>query len=184
MQVKGLEMPCYDPRAFVGMALNLATTARGADHNKAFTIAAEFLQVLGDFDRFAYEGKAKLVRDMQDSTVIIDSIIMCMFTVDLGISVDLYAKAINLATGMNVTGDQVYEIGARVNTMERLFNLREGIDSSQDILPRRFLEEGASDPEGHTVDVSRMMKEYYELRGWSEDGVPKPETLKKLAIEV
>ena len=99
MHVKGLEMPGYDPRAFFGMALNLATTARGADHNKAFTIAAEFLGVLGNYDRFAYEGKAELVKRMQDSTVIIDSIIMCMFTVDLGISVELYAKAVNLATG-------------------------------------------------------------------------------------
>ena len=183
MHVKGLEMPGYDPRAFFGMALNLATTARGADHNKAFTIAAEFLGVLGDFDRFAYEGKPQLVKKMQDSTVIIDSIIMCMFTVDLGIGVDLYAKAINLATGMELSGEDVYTIGERVNNLERVFNLREGIEGSQDRLPQRFAEEPGSGDEGRTVDVARMLPEYYELRGWDEDGVPRPERLRQLGVE-
>ena len=73
-------------RAFTGMGLSFATTARGADHNKAFTVAAEFLGVLGDYDRYSLEGKPHLVKTMQDSTAIIDSLIMCMFTVDLGIS--------------------------------------------------------------------------------------------------
>jgi len=183
MHVKGLEMPGYDPRAFYGMALNLATTSRGADHNKAFTIAAEFLGVLGDFDRFAYEGKPKLVKEMQDSTVIIDSIIMCMFTVDLGISVDLYAKAVNLATGMDINAADVYTIGERVNNVERMFNVREGIDGREDRLPERFATEPGSDEEKHTVDVSKMLPEYYAIRGWDEDGVPKPEHLKKLGID-
>lgn len=184
MQVKGLEMPGYDPRAFFGMALNLATTARGADHNKAFTIAAEFLGVLGDFDRFAYEGKPKLVKEMQDSTVIIDSIIMCMFTVDLGISVDLYARAVNLATGMDINAADVYTIGERVNNMERMFNVREGVDGREDRLPERFATEPGSDDEKHTVDVSKMLPEYYAIRGWDENGIPKPEHLKKLGIDV
>jgi aldehyde:ferredoxin oxidoreductase len=183
MHVKGLEMPGYDPRAFYGMALNLATTSRGADHNKAFTIAAEFLGVLGDFDRFAYDGKPKLVKEMQDSTVIIDSIIMCMFTVDLGISVDLYAKAVNLATGMDINAADVYTIGERVNNVERMFNVREGIDGKEDRLPKRFATEPGSDEEKHTVDVSKMLPEYYAIRGWDEDGVPKPEHLKKLGID-
>ena len=184
MHVKGLEMPGYDPRAFFGMALNLATTSRGADHNKAFTIAAEFLGVLGDFDRFAYDGKPKLVKDMQDSTVIIDSIIMCMFTVDLGISVDLYAEAVNLATGMDINAADVYTIGERVNNLERMFNVREGIDGLGDGLPERFATEPGSDEGKHTVDVSKMLPEYYALRGWDENGVPKPEHLKKLGIDI
>ena len=184
MHVKGLEMPGYDPRAFFGMALNLATTARGADHNKAFTIAAEFLGVLGDYDRFAYEGKPELVKRMQDSTVMIDSIIMCMFTVDLGISVDLYARAVNIATGMDINADDVYTIGDRVNTLERMFNIREGIDASQDRLPDRFATEPASDPEGHTVDVSRMLPEYYKLRGWDKNGAPTSAHLQELGIDV
>ena len=57
MQVKGLDLSAYAPRGFTGMGLSYATTGRGADHNKAFTVAAEFLGVLGDYDRYALEGK-------------------------------------------------------------------------------------------------------------------------------
>ncbi|HJW75393.1 MAG TPA: aldehyde ferredoxin oxidoreductase family protein, partial [Thermoleophilia bacterium] len=125
MQVKGLDIAAYAPRAFTGMGLSYATTGRGADHNKAFTVAAEFLGVLGDYDRFSTEGKPHLVKRMQDSTAIIDSLIMCMFTVDLGIDIDRYARCVNLPTGMTITGDDVYTIGERINTVERLFNIEE-----------------------------------------------------------
>ncbi|GAB4260238.1 MAG: aldehyde ferredoxin oxidoreductase family protein [Thermoleophilia bacterium] len=183
MQVKGLDIAAYAPRAFTGMALNYATTARGADHNKAFTVAAEFLGVLGDYDRYSTEGKPRLVKRMQDSTAVIDSLIMCMFTVDLGISVDLYARSANLATGLEITGDDVYSIGERINTIERLFNLREGFTRDDDRLPARFAEGAApSDEGGHTVDVGAMMDEYYREREWDDRGVPTRALLDRLGL--
>jgi aldehyde:ferredoxin oxidoreductase len=183
MQVKGLDIAAYAPRAFTGMALNYATTGRGADHNKAFTVAAEFLGVLGDYDRFSMEGKPHLVKRMQDSTAIIDSLIMCMFTVDLGISVELYARSANLPTGMSLTADDVYEIGERINTVERLFNMREGFSKTDDTLPRRFADESApSDEGGHRVDVDAVMPEYYFERQWDGEGRPTPELLARLGL--
>jgi aldehyde:ferredoxin oxidoreductase len=182
MHSKGLEMSGYDPRGFTGMALNLATTGRGADHNKAFTIAAEFLGILGDHDRFDTGPKPLLTKTMQDSTVIIDSIIMCMFTVDLGISVELYGKAISIVTGMDIDAGKVYEIGERVNNLERMWNIREGMDGAYDTLPERMAT--LPDATGHTVDVAEMLPEYYRLRGWDERGVPTPERLAQLKIRV
>lgn len=183
MQVKGLEIAAYAPRGFTGMGVSYATTGRGADHNKAFTVAAEFLGVLGDYDRYSLEGKAELVKRMQDSTVMIDSLIMCMFTVDLGISVELYARCANLPTGMNLTADDVYTIGSRVNTLERLFNVEEGFTRADDALPRRFAEEAApSDPEGHKLDVADVLDEYYSLRGWDADGVPTAAARERLGV--
>ena len=182
MHSKGMEISAYDPRGFTGMALNLATTGRGADHNKAFTIAAEFLGVLGDHDRFDTAPKPLLTKTMQDSTAIIDSIIMCMFTVDLGISVDLYGKSISIVTGMDVDGDKVYEIGERINNLERMWNVREGMDGVYDTLPARMAT--LPDGTGHTVDVAEMLPEYYRLRGWDKRGVPTPEKLAALQIRV
>ncbi|MHB8868853.1 MAG: aldehyde ferredoxin oxidoreductase family protein [Thermoleophilia bacterium] len=183
MQVKGLDIAAYAPRAFTGMALNYATTGRGADHNKAFTVAAEFLGVLGDYDRYDTTGKPGLVKSMQDSTAIIDSLIMCMFTVDLGISVELYARCGNLPTGMTLTADDVYTIGERINTVERLFNLREGLTRQDDTLPPRFAAEAAqSDPGGHTVDVASLMDEYYAERGWDVQGIPTAALLDRLGL--
>ena len=184
MQVKGLDMSAYAPRAFTGMGISFATTARGADHNKAFTVAAEFLGVLGDYDRYSLEGKARLVKTMQDSTAIIDSLIMCMFTVDLGISVELYARCANLPTGMSITADDVYTIGERINTLERLFNVEEGFTRADDALPARFATEAApSDPGGHTLDVAHVLDEYYAERQWDAAGKPRPELLTRLGIE-
>ncbi|MCZ7663509.1 MAG: aldehyde ferredoxin oxidoreductase family protein [Thermoleophilia bacterium] len=184
MQVKGLDIAAYAPRAFTGMALNYATTSRGADHNKAFTVAAEFLGVLGDYDRYSLEGKPELVKSMQDSAAVIDSLIMCMFTVDLGISVDLYARSSNLPTGMELTAADVYLIGERINTVERLFNIREGFTRDDDRLPPRFAVEPApSDEGGHTVDVTAVMDEYYAVRGWDARGVPAAPLLDRLGLE-
>lgn len=180
MHCKGLEVPAYDPRGFFGMGLNYATAARGADHNRAFTIAAEFLGLLGNFERHSYEGKAKLVRDMQDSTAIIDSAIMCMFTVDLAISIADYARCINLVTGLELDENEVYLAGRRINDQERLFNLREGLRSDADRLPSRFAKLLSDD--GHSVDTDQMLQEYYALRGWDEEGVPRPEHLLEVGL--
>ncbi len=183
MQVKGLDMSAYAPRAFTGMGISFATTARGADHNKAFTVAAEFLGVLGDYDRYSLEGKAHLVKTMQDSTAIIDSLIMCMFTVDLGISVELYARCASLPTGMDITAADVYTIGERINTLERLFNIEEGFTRADDALPARFAAEAApSDPGEHTLDVADVLDEYYSERQWDAAGKPRPELLTRLGI--
>jgi len=183
MQVKGLDISAYAPRAFTGMGVSYATTGRGADHNKAYTVAAEFLGVLGDYDRYSLDGKAELVKRMQDSTVMIDSLIMCMFTVDLGISVDMYARCANLPTGMCITADDVYTIGERVNTVERLFNIEEGFTRADDALPRRFADVPApSDPGRHTIDVNDVLDEYYALREWDVDGVPTPALRERLGV--
>lgn len=182
MHVKGLEIAAYDPRGFTGMALNYATTSRGADHNRAFTIAAEFLGLLGNYDRHVEDGKAELVKRMQDSTCVIDSAIMCMFTVDMAISVPLYAHSINIVTGMNMTESDVYTVGERISTIERMFNLREGLDHTTDRLPSRLAKIASGD--GYTVDVANMMKEYYQIRNWDEQGVPKKQLLESLRITV
>jgi aldehyde:ferredoxin oxidoreductase len=183
MQVKGLDLSAYAPRAFTGMGISFATTARGADHNKAFTVAAEFLGVLGDYDRYSLEGKAELVKRMQDSTAIIDSLVMCMFTVDLGISVDLYALCASLPTGMTVTADDVYVIGERINTIERLFNVEEGFTRADDALPARFATETApSDTGAHTLDVADVLDDYYAERQWDAAGRPTTELLTRLGI--
>jgi aldehyde:ferredoxin oxidoreductase len=183
MQVKGLELSAYAPRAFTGMGLSFATTSRGADHNKAFTVAAEFLGVLGNYDRYALDGKPRLVKRMQDSTCIIDSLIMCMFTVDLGIGIDLYARCAALPTGMPFTEEDVYTVGERINTVERLFNIREGFGREDDNLPARFAKEAApSDPGHHTLDVTMVMDEYYREREYDANGVPTPALLARLAV--
>ena len=95
-----------------------------------------------------------------------------------------YAKVLKLATGMPMDFGRFAQAGARGYTLERLFNLREGIGSEQDTLARRFTAEAllAAEPRSR-VPLDRMLPKYYALRGWGPDGVPTPQTLKSLDLE-
>lgn len=75
-------------------------------------------------------------------------------------------------------------MGERTNNLVRLFNLREGVTKAEDTLPDRFLREPLNEgpARGRVVDLETMLKEYYFVRGWDEEGVPKPETLKRLGL--
>jgi aldehyde:ferredoxin oxidoreductase len=67
----------------------------------------------------------------------------------------------------------------------RLFNLRAGFGRKDDTLPPRFLKtplkEGNS--RGRVVELEKMLDEYYEARGWTEEGEPRAELLEELGIE-
>src|SRR5450756_2529389 len=60
-EVKGLEMPAYDPRGTFGMGLGYAISDRGACHMRAFTAGDDILGGTGAAD--SLDGKARLVVD-------------------------------------------------------------------------------------------------------------------------
>ncbi len=78
-------------------------------------------------------------------------------------------------------------VGERIFNLGRLFNVREGVDRILDVLPNRFserLQEGGSADEAITKeDLDRMLDEYYDLRGWSKEGIPKEGTLSRLGLK-
>jgi aldehyde:ferredoxin oxidoreductase len=85
---------------------------------------------------------------------------------------------------MEFTEEDVYSVGERINTVERLFNIREGFTRADDNLPLRFAQEAApSDPGRHTLDVTAMMDEYYGEREYDGNGVPTAALLERLAIQ-
>ena len=67
-EVKGLEMPAYDPRGTFGMGLGYATSDRGACHTRAFTAGDDILDGTGAAD--SLDGKARLVVDQQDFSAV------------------------------------------------------------------------------------------------------------------
>jgi aldehyde:ferredoxin oxidoreductase len=79
---------------------------------------------------------------------------------------------------------EMLEAGERIYNLKRLFNVRCGITREDDTLPERFLKEPLPDggAEGQTVNLEEMLKEYYEYRGWDENGAPTIETLRRLGI--
>ena len=59
------------------------------------------------------------------------------------------------------------------------------MDRKDDSLPQRFLEEPAPNgpAKGQIVQLDKMLNEYYELRGWDNNGFPTEEKLKELDLK-
>ena len=183
MSVKGQEFPAYDSRGIQGMGLGYATANRGACHLRAYTVASEILGIPEKTDPLVSEGKAGLVKAFQDATAAVDSSGLCLFTTFAWSLADI-APQVDAACEGKWTTENLLETGERIWNLERQFNLAAGFTGKDDTLPRRLLEEAAKTgpAEGKVAELGKMLPEYYSLRGWSKDGVPTDETLKRLAV--
>jgi len=183
IQVKGLELPAYDPRGAQGHALAYATSNRGGCHLRAYLIGPELLGTPALVDRTKPEGKADLVMNFQNLFSAIDSMILCVFS-SFALNPYHYAKFMTAVTGVEYTGRDLMTIGERIWNVERLFNIREGFGRSDDSLPPRFLSTPL--PEGgsreSTVFLEKMLEEYYDLRGWDNRGIPLNSKLERLGL--
>jgi aldehyde:ferredoxin oxidoreductase len=183
MTVKGQEFPAYDPRGIQGIGLNYATSNRGACHLRGYTIASEVLGIPVKTDPLVTEGKPELVKAFQDATAAVDSSGLCIFTT-FAWSLDNIAPQIDAACVGDWTPESLAEMGERIWNMERNFNLSAGITAADDTLPERLRKDAAKTgpAKGKVAEVEKMMPEYYSLRGWSTEGVPTEDTLKRLGL--
>lgn len=184
MSVKKQELPAYDPRGVQGHGLTYAVNNRGGCHIKGYMISPEILGYPEKLDRFSLEGKAAYTKVFLDLTAVIDAIGLCVFST-FGLGLPDYVHMYNAVVGDTYTDETLLEAGERIWNLEKLFNIREGIDSSQDKLPKRLLEEPVVNgpSKGHTHKLSELLPEYYAVRGWDENGVPTEETLERLGLE-
>ena len=104
-----------------------------------------------------------------------------------------WPKVIYYNTGLEFTPKEIWDVAERCNMIERLFNLREGLEPDDlekgDMLNHRYFDEpvlrGAPDVVGLKIDREKflgMRAEFYEHKGLDESGVPKTETLERLGI--
>jgi aldehyde:ferredoxin oxidoreductase len=183
MTVKSQEFPAYDPRGVQGIGLAYATSNRGACHLRGYTIASEVAGIPEKTDPLVTEGKAGLVKAFQDATSIVDSAGLCVFTTFAWTLEDI-APQVNAACEGDWTPETMAEAGERIWNMERDFNLAAGMTAADDTLPDRLLKEAAKTgpAKGMVNNLDKMLPEYYELRGWTPEGVPTDETRKRLGL--
>jgi aldehyde:ferredoxin oxidoreductase len=181
MQVKGLEIPGYDPRGSWSMGLAYGTADRGACHMRAWPAAVE---AFGDIDPFTSEGKAELVIGMQDDNSVKFSAIFCDFW---ALSTERMAEILSLLLEREIDAAELTKIGERIYNLARLFNEREGFARKDDNLPERVFNEVLST--GFTAgkllpkkDYEIMLGEYYRLRGWDENGIISEQKKKELNL--
>jgi aldehyde:ferredoxin oxidoreductase len=186
--IKGVEVTGYDLRCLKTAALGYAVSFRGADHNRHGAYAFD---VKGKFNRLKYEkGRAKAVKDIEDLYTIIDSLIICKFSRGTYYKeFEDLAKVYTLITGWETTPEEMRLKGERINNLARVINVREGFSRKDDTLPWKVMnvpvpDEGPS--KGAYVsqeELDLMLDDYYEVRGWTKDGIPTPQKLKELGMD-
>jgi aldehyde:ferredoxin oxidoreductase len=182
MQIKGLELPAYDPRGVKGLGFSYATSNRGGCHTRAYLVAPEILRKPKAIDPYTLAGKAGHTKIFQDRFAAVDSLVVCKFAF-FGVGEEEYANILSAVTGVPYTSEDLMRVGERIWNVERLYNLREGFTEEDDMLPERFFEEEVN---GRVIDREEFLKtrdEYYRMRGWADDGVPAEPTLRRLGIE-
>jgi aldehyde:ferredoxin oxidoreductase len=143
--VKGQAMPAYDPRGVQGIGVTYATSTMGADHTAGYAVAANIMKVGGYVDPHVAEGQVELSRNLQVATAAIDSTGMCLFVafavLDQPETFQALLDMLNSFYGLNLTGDDVSELGKSVLKNERNFNMKAGLTSAHDRLPEFFKKE-------------------------------------------
>ncbi|HHX87494.1 MAG TPA: aldehyde ferredoxin oxidoreductase, partial [Firmicutes bacterium] len=191
VESKGLEFPFHDPRAFTSMAIVYATGNRGACHlegltyfNENLSFPATLIGLSGEYDPHSSEGKPLLAKTMQDYLIIFNALGLCKFLIRGHVTPQEIAVWVSKVTGWEIDDQELLNTGERLFNLKRSINVKLGISRKDDTLPPRLLVhdrlEGAA--AGSLPHLGKMLSEYYSLRGWTVEGIPRPQTLQRLKL--
>jgi len=209
IHVKGMSNLHSDERPTPSLALNVAVSSRGADHLRGrpaidlYNLPSKVLDnVYRNPDGYEgpltnsyseYEGKPRMVMWQELVYMAVDCLGVCKYhTVFLSPnhpSFTEFTKLIRLNTGLEFSELDLWNIANRCYTIERLYNLREGMTRKDDWLVDRYFDEptklGLPVARGKTIDREKftvMLDEYYKLHEWDKKGVPTAKLLEQLEI--
>jgi aldehyde:ferredoxin oxidoreductase len=174
-QIKGLEIPGYEPRALQTMALGFAVNTRGADHNRSGAYQVDFSEGVDRFNIGRAEVKAAI--ETEDEAAVMDSLILCKFL--RGVfddRMESMAEMLGLITGWDTNAIELKAAADRIVGLKKQFNINSGWTPDEDTLPKRFFAEelGNSGPgAGALLNADRLqslIREYNLCRGWNADG--------------
>jgi len=196
MNVKGLELPAYDPRAAKICGLGYVTANRGGDHITGYVQGPTFIDMpfliiddssIGD-PWVANPQEAHVLVDLENALSVLDDIGACKFMGILLTAEDI-VSLISTASGADFRVEDFRLIGDRIYNLQRLFCVREGINRELDRLPARLMEDPLPDGPAAGMLVEResleaMKDAYYQTRGWDViTGIPTPEKLHALGLD-
>jgi aldehyde:ferredoxin oxidoreductase len=179
MQVKGLDIICGDPRGIKAYGLTYAIASRGGDHLRAepyFELTNRTEEAKKRFGtekaalRMEEEGKAALVTYSEKVALLTDSMTICK---NIGLCMDVLnfdnaARLLKAGTGFNYTPKQLQKLMNDSVNLQFKLNRLFGLQREEDTLPERFVNEPLIEgpTKGSTVDIGRMVDEYYRLHEW------------------
>ena len=176
MHVKGLEMPGYEPRSLKTLALGLATTPRGACHNRTSAYDADFSP---EVDRLTVDDRrGSIAAASEDFAAALDSLIWCKFLRRaFGDFWEESAAVYRMITGWDdFDAAELRRAASHIADLKKAYNQRWGWNRADDTLPPRTLTEALSDGVAAGVgltpdELDKMIADYYVARGWNSDGL-------------
>ena len=193
VQIKGQEVPMHDPRLRRGQGLGYAISPTGADHmhNIYDTLYSQKIpreiEGLGILEPVPIDDlgpkKIRLFHYVSTWNSLDNCLCLCMFT---PWSVRQKVAIVNSVTGWKTTAFELIKVSERATNLARLFNIREGFDRKDDVLPSRLLDpkiNGALSTSSINIkDLEQAKDIYYKMAGWNKKGIPTPEKLMELDI--
>lgn len=213
--IKRMDTIATDPRVSLGFGLGFAVASRGSDHLRAhavFEMLAPPKEVArelfgAEITLSGYEGKPQMIFWHENNAALTDSMGICRFMhasyyIQYPVP-ETYHKYgyrkdephslkfqdwLSVATGLDMSYEELMKVGERIITLERAINLRRGVRRKDDTLPERFFRETISTGPAKGIKLDRrrfeqLIDEYYDLRGWDkETGFITEEKLKELGM--
>jgi aldehyde:ferredoxin oxidoreductase len=193
--IKGVSAILTDVRIGKSWGLGFAVSPRGADHLKSFAVlqwqpAPTIMKITGSekaINPTIEEDKHLITAWSGDYSTVLDSIGICKQPTihDFGAyPTDLVAKMFSAVTGVEMTFDQLMKAGERNWNVMRLFNTRQGLTRKDDTLPAGMSSVPKPDgvAKGLSLNLDKMLDQYYPYRGWDNNGIPTREKLEELGL--
>ncbi|GKT06938.1 aldehyde ferredoxin oxidoreductase family protein [Desulforhabdus sp. TSK] len=202
MTIKNVSIEMTDERAAKAFGFGLAVATRGTCHmrSRPSTDVVQYpRELLNNFygadvgeDFKDYRGKARMVWWHELFNAVMDSVGICRFA---GVFSSINAlgyldicELLKKTVGFDLTDKDLYALGERIYTTERLFINGEGISRKDDTLPDLYYDAPVPDgpTQGEHIDREKfeeMLDDYYQLHGWDSNGVPTPATVNRLRID-
>jgi aldehyde:ferredoxin oxidoreductase len=147
-EIKGQGISAYDPRVFKGMGVTYATSPMGADHTSGAAIAGRVASQIKDYGELTKnEGKLDLSFELQVYTTVLDSMGCCYFIGPSYENMEIITAAINAMYNLDLTREDLINIGKQILKTELAFNEKAGITKDKNDVPE-FLKLEPSEPSG------------------------------------
>jgi aldehyde:ferredoxin oxidoreductase len=211
MATKGMEMMQSDPRSSLrGWIFGQFTNPRGGDNVKSTHCYADRYNPNWWIDQYdmpeevkkkiysmppqevgeTWEGKPLMCRWFEDMYSAANALGLCFFNVGfrMVLGPEYLSGLYSACTGLETSSEEMIELGERVFTLLKAYNVRQGVTRKDDTVPDRFFEEPQPDGPAQGAILSRanmdaLLDEYYGLRGWDpKTGMPGHKKLVELGL--
>jgi len=172
--VRKLEIPMHEPRAFIGQASSHVTGPRGACHQRGDFFEVD-LGLLKDEDlgikagpRSNLDGRVEAVAHHQSLRELDNCLVKCNFTFT---PLKAVIGALSFITGVRWSSEKVMAAANNSLTIKKAISFNLGSSPAHDRLPghvKKPVTEGGA--YGNVPEIEKYLPEFYQIRGWNQDG--------------